>query len=196
MRAFFVLLFIITSFVVNAQTAYVDSMSAFIDNYIETHGVVQGHDKSHLSFYTIDKNYRTVARVEKTANSAWFNMKTSGLLRPLYRVYGVAHFKVNNDSAQLTIYQSQDLMQTEAYKAHLFIPFTDITSGTTSYAGGRYLDISMSDIQNNSLVLDFNKAYNPYCAYVTGVYNCPIPPKENALRIKIEAGEKTYSASH
>jgi uncharacterized protein (DUF1684 family) len=91
----------------------------------------------------------------------------------------------------LYIYQSEALMQQEKYKDYLFVPFGDATSGFTSYGGGRYMDFRLQDIKNNQLIIDFNKAYNPYCAYTTG-YNCPIPPKENLLTVAIPAGEKNY----
>jgi uncharacterized protein (DUF1684 family) len=70
--------------------------------------------------------------------------------------------------------------------------FTDGTSGNESYDVGRYLDFRMSDIKNNKIVIDFNKAYNPYCAYEKG-YNCPIPPKENNVSMPIRAGEKKFN---
>ncbi len=91
----------------------------------------------------------------------------------------------------LYIYQSEALMQQEKYKYYLFVPFGDVTSGFTSYGGGRYMDFTFQDIKNNKLSIDFNKAYNPYCAYTAG-YNCPIPPKENLLTVAIDAGEKSY----
>ena len=78
------------------------------------------------------------------------------------------------------------------YKDHLFLPFTDLTSGELTYSAGRYIDLKMSDIVENVVVIDFNKSYNPYCAYVSGKYNCPIPPKENQLPVSILAGEKNF----
>lgn len=93
---------------------------------------------------------------------------------------------------QLNLYQSQDLLQNEQYKTYLFLPFTDATTGKESYHAGRYIDLKMEDIIDGKVVIDFNKAYNPYCAYVTGRYNCPIPPSENNLSIAIIAGEKDY----
>ena len=61
-----------------------------------------------------------------------------------------------------------------------------------TYGGGRYIDLTITDIKNNLIELDFNKCYNPYCAYSDG-YSCPIPPDENNLKIKIEAGEKKFA---
>jgi uncharacterized protein (DUF1684 family) len=74
-----------------------------------------------------------------------------------------------------------------------FIPFTDNTTGVESYGGGRYIDID--EVSTDSLFLDFNYAYSPYCAY-NERYDCPIPPPENALPITIAAGEKTYPLHH
>jgi uncharacterized protein (DUF1684 family) len=87
-------------------------------------------------------------------------------------------------------------MTTAQYKDHLFIPFTDATSGEGTYESGRYIDLDIKDITDNKFTIDFNKAYNPYCAYVTGRYNCPIPPVENRLAVAIRAGEKAFGKKH
>lgn len=71
----------------------------------------------------------------------------------------------------------------------LFVPFVDETSGKETYGSGRYLDLEQA--RGDDYVLDFNMAYNPYCAY-NDDYVCPIPPRENKLPIEIRAGEKTY----
>ena len=84
-------------------------------------------------------------------------------------------------------------MSTAQYRDHLFIPFTDATSGEETYESGRYIDLEIKDIKGDRVLLDFNRAYNPYCAYVTGKFNCPIPPIENRLKIAIPAGEKSFS---
>jgi uncharacterized protein (DUF1684 family) len=86
-------------------------------------------------------------------------------------------------------------MNDSTYKNYLFLLFTDATSGADSYGGGRYIDLSMQDIIDNSVLIDFNKAYNPYCAYASG-YNCPIPPRENHIPFPIKAGEKDFGKSH
>lgn len=78
---------------------------------------------------------------------------------------------------------------------YLFIPFKDKTNGAATYGGGRYLELRMGEIIDNKVVIDFNKCYNPYCAYSEG-FNCPIPPLENHLDIKIEVGEKMFAKSH
>jgi uncharacterized protein (DUF1684 family) len=119
-------------------------------------------------------------------------METSGSIKKVFRVYGIVHFTVHDTAVKLNIYQSQNLMAAAEYNDYLFLPFTDLTSGEGSYANGRYIDLTYKDVVGNKIVIDFNKAYNPYCAYVSGKYNCPIPPRENSLNVAILAGEKNY----
>ncbi len=189
-----VLLAILTAFSLTsgAQSPYTDSLNQYIKNYREKHEVVKGNDRTKLDFFPVDSTYRVVATFEKKENSPWFLMPTSGPRKQMYRVYGVIRFAVNGATAQLNIYQSQDLLQNATYQNYLFLPFTDGTSGKESYQGGRYLDLTTEDIRGNQMTIDFNKAYNPYCAYVSGKYNCPIPPKENHLSAAIKAGEKAF----
>ena len=75
----------------------------------------------------------------------------------------------------------------------LFLHFTDKTNGSETYGGGRFLDLRIPE--GNTLVLDFNKAYNPYCAYNNG-YSCPIPPKENKLKVAVRAGVMAEQQGH
>ena len=174
-----------------SQNSYKDSMTTFIKNYVDKH-----KNRQHLHFYPINESFRINTRFEKVDNSPWFLMPTSGPSKSMYRIYGKAHFNLHDTAVALNIYQSQDLMQMAQHKDHLFIPFTDATSGIETYEGGRYFDLTINDIKDNSLIIDFNKAYNPYCAYVSKVYSCPIPPKENHLSVAIKAEEKSYSKAH
>jgi uncharacterized protein len=176
--------------------SYSDSLQKHIDNYVNTHGVVKGDDKKNLQFYPVNEKFRIVCRFERKENSHWFKMEHSGPLKRNYRIYGKIHFKLNDTAVMLCIYQSEDLMKDNKYKDHLFIPFIDATAGEETYESGRYIDLNISDLAKDQYVIDFNKAYNPYCAYVSNVYNCPVPPKENRLNIAIPAGEKKYLKSH
>lgn len=175
-----------------SQKTYEDSLKDYLKNYVQKHEVVKGTNKEKLQFYPVRKMYRVTGKFTRATTSAWISFKTSGNQNQVYRVYGAVSFQLANKTYKLNLYQSQDLLTNPEYKNYLFLPFTDSTSGNETYHGGRYLDFTTTDIQNNELVLDFNKAYNPYCAYVSGVYNCPIPPKENALAVAIKAGEKNY----
>ena len=179
-----------------AQKSYKDSIETYFKKYVKEHEVVTGKDKELMSFFPVNEKYRMTCRFERTLNSPWFRMESSGPIKKNYRVYGIIHFTINDTAVTLSIYQSQDLMTTKQYKDHLFIPFTDATSGEETYESGRYIDLEIEDIANDKVLIDFNKAYNPYCAYVSGKYNCPIPPVENRLMVTIRAGEKAFRKSH
>lgn len=196
MRNIFVTLLLSFSLSSYSQKAYEDSINAFVKKYVETHEVVKGEDRKALQFYPVDSFYRVIARFEKTANSSWISVPTSGKVSKLHKVYGTLSFSINGKPLRLNVYQSQDLLASYEYRNYLFLPFTDSTTGNETYDGGRYIDLSTKDIHDDLLTLDFNKAYNPYCAYVSGKYNCPIPPKENALPVAIKAGEKAFSKAH
>jgi len=179
------------SFAQNSISAYSDSIKAYQKNYINTHEVVKGEDRKYLHFFAPDSTYKLIAAFEKINDVQGFSMPTSTKIMQQYYKYGKVSFKINNRICQLFVYQSKDLMSTKDYANYLFIPFTDVTNGTNTYEGGKYLDLTIQDIINNTIVIDFNKAYNPYCCYIAG-YSCPVPPKENTLEVSINAGEKKY----
>lgn len=193
MKVFFIgmLLLLLAGFSVEAQKTYASSITAFQKAYVKSHEVVQKSDKKYFQFFTPDSKFKVAAKFSRVIDSVGFIMKTSGKTPKRYFRYGMVTFKIVDSVFKLTVYQGADLMQTVLYKNHLFLPFTDLTSGEESYGAGRYVDLEINDIVNNSVVLDFNKAYNPYCAY-SDEYNCPIPPRENYLNIAITAGEKNF----
>jgi uncharacterized protein (DUF1684 family) len=182
--------------IVQSQDIYTDSINNYINNYVDKHEVVKAVAKKYFRFYPINKKFFVTAKFALADNNKWFTMETSGSIKKTFRVYGNLSFTINDTLVHLNIYQSKNLMQLAQYKDLLFLPFTDATTGTETYEAGRYLDISLTDIKNNTLLIDFNKAYNPYCAYLSGKYNCPIPPKENNVPVAILAGEKIFSAPH
>ena len=114
-------------------------------------------------------------------------MKTSTDRKPKYRVYGVLKFQMNKKNLQLFVYQNLDLMKRPGYEDYLFLPFSDLTNGKESYIGGRYLDMRIP--KTEKVTIDFNKAYNPYCAY-NKEFSCPIVPVQNNIPLAIMAGEK------
>ena len=142
-----------------------------------------------LPFYPIDPQYCFTARFVRTPGTPPFTMPTTtprALPRSaIYEKYGEVHFTIDGISYQLPVYQSHQLRETEEYRDHLFFPFTDLTNGDETYGGGRYLDLSIPE--GDTVVVDFNKAYHPYCAY-NPKYSCPITPKENNLPVAIRAG--------
>lgn len=143
-----------------------------------------------LEFFKIDSNYQVIADFVRTPAEAPFKMKTSTERLPVYVKYGELYFELKGRSLKLNVYQNLELVQDPKYFDYLFVPFTDLTNGRGSYGGGRYLDLRIPD--SNRINLDFNKAYNPYCAY-SGRYSCPIPPKENHLNIEITAGVRSFA---
>jgi uncharacterized protein (DUF1684 family) len=152
-------------------------------------------DLAYLRFYEPDSTYRVEATVQLTPKSEPFDMPTyNGMTRP-HVAYAVVSFVLNGKPQKLTIYRNLNLIRMPDYRDYLFLPFKDATSGFATYGGGRYLDLRIGDIKNGRLILDFNKAYNPYCAFSEG-YPCPIPPRNNVLPVAIEAGEKTYGKAH
>ncbi len=182
------------SLLCQAQTGsvYKTYMQKFQRNYVKTHGVVTGRDKQYFRFFPPNAACLIKAVVVPITDTVGISFKTSGTLVKQYYRYALLKFNMLGSEHQLYLYQSKELQQVPAYKDYLFLPFTDATTGDESYGSGRYIDLRLGDIKDNIVVLDFNKAYNPYCAYTSG-YNCPIPPKDNALSIAIRAGEKQFA---
>lgn len=144
-----------------------------------------------LAFFDIDENYKIEAEIELTPDAPVFEMKTNTERLPLYKKYGVAHFSINGKKLELNVYQEQQLATNFNSENFLFLPFNDATNGTTTYGGGRYLDLEIPKEGSKKIRIDFNKAYNPYCAY-NYTFSCPIPPSENNLPIAIPVGVKAY----
>ena len=145
-----------------------------------------------LDFFPVDSTFIVLATFTKTENAPTFKMATTTDRKPLYKEYGIATFTLKNVACKLTIYQSQDDLHDEKYKDYLFLPFTDETSGEQSYGGGRYMDVMLTDINKNGvLLLNFNNTYNPYCAY-NKKYSCPLTPRKNHLDLPIKAGIKDF----
>jgi uncharacterized protein (DUF1684 family) len=142
-----------------------------------------------LEFYPIDKKYIVKAKFIRTPNEKPFLMPTTTDRLPEYVKYGEAHFTIDGKDLKLNLYKSTQPYDEPGYEDYLFLPFTDYTSGDGSYGGGRFIDARIP--KGDTIVIDFNAAYNPYCAY-SHKYSCPIPPKENDLKVRIEAGVKDF----
>ncbi|MEC3907554.1 DUF1684 domain-containing protein [Tamlana sp. 2201CG12-4] len=149
-------------------------------------------DRKHfegLDFFKFDSIYVVKATLKRTPDSEWFKMKTTTDRVSEERIYGVLSFTLKGEQHQLNIYQGKELITQEGFEDYLFLPFLDETNGIESYGGGRYIDAKIPE--GNIMIIDFNKAYNPYCAY-NDKYSCPIVPRENYLKTKIEAGVKVF----
>lgn len=146
---------------------------------------------SGLSFFPVDTNWVIEAQWVLTPDTEPFEMATTTSRKPVYRKYGELHFAVGDSTCVLSAYQSQNT--TPGYEDYLFLPFGDATNGAESYGGGRYIDFHIPE--SDTVTIDFNRSYNPYCAY-NGRYSCPRIPLENILNIPIRAGVKAPEIKH
>jgi uncharacterized protein (DUF1684 family) len=137
-----------------------------------------------LKYFEPDPAFRLPTKLQRYTNEGTAMMVTSTGTRQLFNKEGRFDLVVEGQAVQLQAYQSA-----EREDPSLFIPFKDATSGKETYGAGRYLDMKVQ--HDDVYLLDFNYAYNPYCAYIEG-YICPLPPAENWLKIAIRAGEKKY----
>lgn len=142
-----------------------------------------------LEFYPLDKKYIVKADFVRTPDEKPFKMETTTNRKPEYVKYGELHFKLDGKSLQLNVYQETSFKDNPKLKDYLFLPFKDNTIGEGTYGGGRYMDLKIPE--KKKIILDFNKAYNPYCAY-NAKYSCPIVPEENDLDVEIKAGVKEF----
>jgi uncharacterized protein (DUF1684 family) len=147
-------------------------------------------DTVYLSFFDIHPEYRLQAEVEFLKDTTTFDMPLYSGNSRSFRRYAVFHFNWLGEKHSLTTYQDVTRM-TPLTRNRLFLPFKDASSGEETYGGGRYMDFTTDQIDEGKIWLDFNKAYNPWCAYSDG-YQCPIPPAENHLEFPVLAGEKGW----
>ncbi|MBO9637861.1 MAG: DUF1684 domain-containing protein [Siphonobacter aquaeclarae] len=137
-----------------------------------------------LNYFDPDSTFEVYAKIRETEGSKTFTVAMTGGQTETYTLYGEATFELKGKNCRLLVFHSPD-------KGALFIPFRDESNKTASYGGGRYLDVEESAITGGHVTIDFNRAYNPYCAY-SPEYTCPVPPKENTLPLAVTAGEKRY----
>ncbi len=159
--------------------------------FLEENGPLSKKELKYLDFFAPNINYRVSATFKRTPDEKPFEIPTSSKVTKKYVKYGELNFALNGKEYRLNIYQSLTLRKMPQYRDYLFLPFKDLTNGKLSYGGGRYLDLKLGDLKTGTVMIDFNKAYNPYCAFSDG-YSCPIPPKENHLDVEIIAGEKKF----
>ncbi|WP_276167687.1 DUF1684 domain-containing protein [Zobellia alginiliquefaciens] len=146
-------------------------------------------DFESLDFFPPDTTYVVTAKFVRTPEALPFLMPSTTGDSSEETVYGIAHFTLNGKNRKLEVYQNKELMQQEKYRDYLFLPFTDDTNGKQTYTGGRYIDLTIPD--GDTIVIDFNTAYNPYCAY-NKKFSCPIVPSVNNLDTEILAGVKAF----
>ena len=133
-----------------------------------------------LQYFPENDSLRLEVKLEEFENKQSFEMQTSTGDIQIYEKFGKFRFEVDEEQAELTIYQSQH---------GFFLPFVDILAGKETYPAGRYLE--PEPLPGGRFIVDFNIAYNPYCAY-NEMWSCPITPAENRLKVAIRAGEKLF----
>ena len=142
-----------------------------------------------LDFYPANETFFVVAKLVRTQKEKPFEMETSTDRKPLYVKYGELYFTIDGRDFKLNVYKNIELSKKKEYKDYLFLPFYDLTSGAESYIGGKYIDLRIP--KGDTIVIDFNTSYNPYCAY-NYKYSCPKVPLENDLDVEIKAGVKKF----
>lgn len=146
-----------------------------------------------LKYFAVDKAWKIKAKVVIDTTEAPFPMPTTTDRMPLYRKYAQLTFSIGDSTFRLFAYQNLDYKKKHPDYNQLFLPFKDLTNTHETYGGGRYLDIPVPS--SDSVYLDFNKCYNPYCAYHER-WSCPLPPFENHLKTSIRAGVMKYKSTH
>ncbi|MFC5271587.1 DUF1684 domain-containing protein [Adhaeribacter terreus] len=140
-----------------------------------------------LDYFAPNPEYKFLADLEVYENPETYPMQMTGGEPEQYFKFGKATFELEGKPYSLTLFKKVK----EEGQPKLFVPFTDKTNGFETYGGGRFIDLPMPGTNAAGIEIDFNKAYNPFCAY-NSEYNCPVPPQENRLQIKIPVGEKTF----
>ncbi len=199
---FLVFIFVLFSFIACSEKSLTKEQQAWLESAKEAQYKlnIQYADKEEspltdkdfktfrsLDFFPIDVKYIVKADFEKNEFPVPFEMETTTNRRPIYQKYGTLHFEMDGIKCELPVYQNMSLDIPEEYKNHIFLPFTDLTTGKESYGGGRFIDLELPF--ESEVLIDFNSAYNPYCAY-NHKYSCAIPPEENNLKVAIKAGVK------
>jgi len=141
-----------------------------------------------LSYFPVVEKYKVNAEFQRNQLEQIIKMAITDGSEREYMVFGNAHFHLDGKELDVTVYKP---VKEDA--DYLFIPFYDKTSADLTYGGGRYVEPEI--LENGAFEIDFNKAYNPYCAY-NPTYRCPIPPQENSLDVSILAGEKIPDFVH
>jgi uncharacterized protein (DUF1684 family) len=140
-----------------------------------------------LKYFPIDSKYKFIADLTPIENKKLVTLKTNDGKEERYQEYAYAEFDLDQFHNKLVILEMIDM---GPFRGKLFLAFGDATSANETYGAGRYLDVQKTP-GSATITLDFNKAYNPYCAY-NSTYSCPLPPAENLLNASIRAGEMSY----
>ncbi len=159
------------------------------------HAPLKGAELDKMRFYKANESFRVTAKVELIPPGESITINTSSGEERNYIEYARLTFELDSQPHTMILHTSKSFAAIPKYKDLLFFMFTDETNGEETYGGGRYIDLSKTDIKDGTIVLDFNKAYHPYCHYSAG-YSCPIPPADNHISVPVKAGEKNYAGEY
>jgi uncharacterized protein (DUF1684 family) len=149
---------------------------------------MRGEEFPGLSYFDPDPAYRLVLPLHEHDQTEAVTVETTADGERTYHRWGEFRFEINGEVQTLQAYRPRD--DTDRF----WVPFRDETNGQETYDAGRYLDLKPDeDSVGGKWVLDFNRAYNPTCAY-NHAYECPLIPMANWLDVRIEAGEKDFPA--
>jgi len=180
---------LISSFLVKAQTyeekLAIQRTANNLEMLVDVLDSAESSSFEGICYFPIDSNYRVVATFKRKKGKKFAMPMTKSRL-VYYRQYGVVTFTIHDTVCSLVVYENLSLKKKKEFKNYLFLPFRDGTTAISTYGGGRYLDLEKST--GTSLLIDFNRAYHPYCVY-SARYSCPIPPAENTIAPMISAGE-------
>ncbi len=192
--------FLISCSTTKKTSSYHDELTTYREQY--KNGFLQDprspltkEDLPFLAFYDADENLKLNCNCIKATDAKPFEMPTYSGVTRTYILHSIATCPYQGQMLTLELYKNIHQPINPLYKNNLFLPFKDETSGDSSYGGGRYINLMVTDIANDKIIIDFNKAYNPWCAFSDG-FNCPIPPKANHLLVSIKAGEKMFTGTY
>ena len=134
-----------------------------------------------LKYFEINPAFKIISKIDRLTSGQTINISMSGGETEEYEAYGNVTFEIEGVKCALKIFKTPE--------GNLFLPFKDLTSNKETYGAGRYLDFKIDDVNDNQLTIDFNKAYQPFCAY-NHTFTCPVPPAENFLNVSVKAGER------
>ena len=141
-----------------------------------------------IQFYPYSEDYIVEAKVEYLKNQPIFKMETTGKKQQNYKRFAILHFNLLDEDCKLEVYQNVDLSLKKGHENSYFLPFLDFSNGEATAEEGRYIDLKIPE-NATKVIINFNFAYHPYCAYTHG-YSCPITPAVNAINQTVYAGVK------
>lgn len=171
----------------HTELPYSEQIIAERENYQKTilnlnDSPVEVKSFDHFNYFDVDENWVVEAEAMPNQANETFNLMMTDSTTEAIPNWGTATFSKNGVNCVVKLFDEDD---------HFLLPFLDETNGISTYGGGRFINIDKSALSGNKMKIDFNKAHNFYCAYSES-FICPIPPKENKLSLKVEAGEKKY----